>query len=86
MPGDIGLQWKLVQQSFAKGVNRLDLQPARRFQRSREEPPRLMDLRKRRTLPLDRLDALLERRVIERRPFASRSNTRFDISEAAAFV
>ena len=40
MPGHIGFQRKLVQQRLAEGVDGLDLQPARRFQRLRKQPPR----------------------------------------------
>ncbi len=39
MRGDVGFQRKLVQHRFAEGVDGLDLQPARRFQRLGEQPP-----------------------------------------------
>ncbi len=38
--GDIGLEWKLMQQPRAEGVDGLHLQPARRVQRQGEQPPR----------------------------------------------
>ena len=37
---DVGLERELVQQARAEGVDGLHLQPARRFQRSREKPAR----------------------------------------------
>ena len=40
MAGDVRLEGKLVQQPLAEGVDGLDLQPARRFQRAGEEPAR----------------------------------------------
>ena len=50
-PGnDAGLYRKALQQSFAEGVNGLDLEPARRFESGCEEPSRTPDIGRR--LPL----------------------------------
>ncbi len=38
---DARLQWEPPEQSVAERMDRLDLQPARRLQRPREQPPRL---------------------------------------------
>ena len=38
--GDIGLEGKEMQNAFAEGVDRLDLQAAGRLHRAREQPPR----------------------------------------------
>ena len=40
MAGDIGLEGKLVKEPLAEGVDRLDLEAARRLQRRREETSR----------------------------------------------
>ena len=69
MPGDIRFQRKLVQQRFAEGVDRLDLQATRRFQRLGKEPP---CGRKRRAIRLPLFDGrnpLGKFEVIQRRPF-----------------
>ena len=84
---DIGLERKLLQQPRAEGVDGLHLQPARRLERGREQPPRPRahrrvgpDVRDRRGSP-------------RRAPSSSsavhgaaRSNTRFAMLAAAALV
>ena len=47
LAGHVRLEGKLVQQALAEGVDRLDLQPARRLQRPGEEPPRARASRRR---------------------------------------
>ncbi|MNE15727.1 hypothetical protein D3C80_1086480 [compost metagenome] len=44
MTGDIGLQWKLMQQRLAESVDGLDFQAAGRFQRLGEQPARFRKL------------------------------------------
>ena len=48
LAGHVRLERELVQQPLAEGVDRLDLQPARRLQRRGEEPARLRAARRRR--------------------------------------
>ncbi len=69
MAGHIGLQRKLVQQSFAEGVDRLDLQTTRRFQRLGKQPPRLGDLHGIRLMTFDSRDPRAQLVVGENRPF-----------------
>ena len=69
MTGDIRFQRKLMEQGFAKGVNRLDFQTTRRFQGLGEEPPCGRKCRPVRLFLFDCGDALRELGVIQRRPF-----------------
>ncbi len=69
MAGDIGLQRELVQQRFAEGVDRLDLQAARRFKRACKQTARLGQLGPVGPAVLDRLQPVGERFVRQGRPF-----------------
>ena len=68
--GDIRLERELVEEPFAEGVDRLDLQPARRLEGPGEEAARFGELGRVRPLALHLGDLLAERRVGKRRPFA----------------
>ena len=70
MPGDIGFQRKLVQQGFAKSVDRLDLKPTGRFQCLCEQPACGCKRRAIWFLLLDRRNPLGQLLVIQRRPFS----------------
>jgi hypothetical protein len=69
---NIRLEWKLMQQPCAEGVNGLNLEAARRLNRSGEQAPR------QRALPRGRLesgglrDALVESGIVERGPLRQR--------------
>ncbi len=69
MAGDIGLQRKPVQQAFAEGVDGLDLQPARRFQRMGEQAPRHRDLQRIGPRTLDLSDLVGKGCFRQHRPF-----------------
>ena len=69
MTGNIGFERKLVQQRFAEGVDRLNLQPARRFQCPGKQAPRFLAFQEIRPLALDRRNPVIQRLVIERHPF-----------------
>ena len=68
MAGDIGLERKLVQHRLAEGMDGLDLQPARRFQRRGEKPAGARQACRARPAPVDRGEPAGERRVVEQRP------------------
>jgi len=68
MAGDIRLQRKLMQQRFAEGMDRLDLEAAGRFERAREELPRLGKLQPVRKRAFHLRDLAGQRFVIERGP------------------
>ena len=74
--GDVGLERKLMQQPRAEGVDGLHLEPARRLQRVGEQPPRPRALACIGALAGARLDFLVERGVVERRPLGERRRTR----------
>ena len=69
----VRLEGKLVQQPLAEGVDRLDLQPARRLQRPGEEPPRLAQLLPGGRAPFELGDRRRELGLVEHRPFAERA-------------
>ncbi|MNY57879.1 hypothetical protein D3C86_1941440 [compost metagenome] len=69
MAGDIGFQRKLVQQRLAEGVDGLDFQPARCFQRLGKQPARFGKLDAIRRLAFDGGDAVLKIGIRQSRPF-----------------
>ena len=69
MAGDIGFQRELMQQRLAEGVDRLDFQPARRFQRLGKQPARFGKLDAIRRLAFDGGDAVLEVGIRQSSPF-----------------
>ena len=52
LAGNVRLEGKLMQQTLAEGMDRLDLEAAGRLQRLREEPPRRLHLVGRRSAAL----------------------------------
>ncbi len=64
----IRLEGKEMQQPFAKGVDGLDLEAARRLDGAREELTRLDPVARARLLRADRHDGVAQRRIIEPRP------------------
>ncbi len=69
MGRNVGLQRKLVQHRFAEGVDGLDLQPARCFQRLGEQAPRPAHGVAIGPATVQRLDPRRQFRVAKRRPF-----------------
>ena len=69
---DIRLERKLMQQPRAERMNGLHLQPARRVERLREQPPRTRALRRVRRAAFDLGNLVVELRVGERRPACQR--------------
>jgi hypothetical protein len=70
MAGDVGLERKLMQHRFAKGMYGLDLESAGRFQRAGEELSGKLELIGFRRLALDRLDFLCQLDIGQRGPAA----------------
>ena len=83
---DIRLERELVQQPFAEGVDGLDFQPARRFQRAGEEPPRLAHLSRSGAWPCNSSIARASSASGSMVHLPSVSKTRRAISAAATFV
>ena len=67
--GNIGLERKEMQNPFAEGVDRLDLQSAGRFHRAREKSAREIALRGVEPPSGGLFDGVVERVVVEQRPF-----------------
>ena len=86
MRRDIGLERKEPQQPLGEGVQRLDLEPARRLDRAGEQLPSESELRRawRRRAAVD--DRLRQGLVVEARPSASWLKMRSAMLAAAALV
>ena len=69
---DVGLEREELQQPLAEGVQSLDLEPARRFDRSGEQLPGEGERRRTGPAGAGRDNVLRERLVVEARPFGER--------------
>ena len=67
--GNIGLERKEMQNPFAEGMDRLDLQSAGRLHGAREKPAREIALRGVESPSRSLFDGVVERVVVEQRPF-----------------
>ena len=86
MAGDVRLQRELVQHRLAEGVDGLDLQPARRFQRLGEQPPRAAQLSSIGPAAFQRFDLFASPRRRAPSTPQGRRYTRFAMLAAAARV